>query len=96
MKVVAASLLMATIVLLVISRPLPITVKAIAGVLTGIVAFLISLRLISALQEEDRQRLISAGSSIPGGLKPWYNRIVNFVVPGAASIDTEMPQSPSS
>jgi O-antigen/teichoic acid export membrane protein len=96
MKVVVASLLMATSVLLVISRPLPITVKAIAGVLTGIVAFLISLRLISALQDEDRQRLISAGSSIPGGLKPWYNRIVNFVVPGAASIDTEMPQSPSS
>jgi O-antigen/teichoic acid export membrane protein len=94
LKLTAASLGMSILVLIATFPPMPVAVKAALGVLTGAVVFVLLLRLIAVLPQEDRQRFLLIDRSLPGSLRPWFRRLVDFVVPAAATTENAASNLP--
>jgi hypothetical protein len=58
------------------------------------VVFVLLLRLIAVLPQEDRQRFLLIDRSLPGSLRPWFRRLVDFVVPAAATTENAASNLP--
>lgn len=77
----AATLAMAIVVVGVVMMPLSAPVKLIGAIPLGAAVFAIMARVFMMLQKQDRQRLLTFSTFIPSSARPCYEMLVNFVVP---------------
>lgn len=80
-RVVVSGLLMAFFVFLVSRFSIP-WVSLIAGVLVGVVSYVVLLRLTRVFEEDDFVRLSSLSKMMPGFVRHWYMRGLRMVIPG--------------
>lgn len=79
-RVVASGLFMAFCVLLSSRSSIP-WISLVVGVLVGVVAYLVFLRLTRALEEDDFVRLSSISKMMPGAVRPWYMKGLRVLIP---------------
>lgn len=94
-KLLMTSLCMVAAVLVVTHYRLPLPAEAALGVATGVLVFFVTLRLVAVLQQEDRQRLLLLGRAVPGRLRPWFGRVIDFLAPAAAQADAAASEWPT-
>jgi O-antigen/teichoic acid export membrane protein len=81
LRLAAATLTMAIVVLGIVATPLSALMKLSVAVPAGVVVFLITSRLFMVLQKEDRRRLLVLSALLPAPVASSFSRLVDFLVP---------------
>ncbi len=84
LRLAAATLTMAIVVLGIVATPLSALMKLSIAVPAGAVVFLIASRLFMVLQKEDRRRLLVLSALLPRPVGSSFTRLVDFLVPQTA------------
>jgi hypothetical protein len=77
----AATLAMAIVVLGIVATPLSALMKLSTAVPAGVVVFLVTSRLFMVLQKDDRRRLLVLSALLPRPVGSSFTRLVDFLVP---------------
>ena len=81
LRLAAATLTMAIVVLGIVATPLSALMKLSVAVPAGVVVFLITSRLFMVLQKDDRRRLLVLSALLPAPVASSFSRLVDFLVP---------------
>jgi O-antigen/teichoic acid export membrane protein len=81
LRLAAATLAMAIVVLGIMAMPLSALMKLSVGVPAGVVVFLVTSRMFAVLQKDDRRRLLQLSALLPTPVGSSLNRLVDFLVP---------------
>lgn len=83
----AATLAMAVVVLGIVAVPFNPTMKLGVAVPAGAIVFLVTSRMFSVLQTDDRRRLLQLSALLPRPVGSSFNRLVDFLVPQPAVVE---------
>jgi O-antigen/teichoic acid export membrane protein len=81
LRLSAATLTMAIVVLGIVATPLSALMKLSIAVPAGAIVFLVTSRLFMVLQKEDRRRLLVLSALLPRPVGSTFTRLVDFLVP---------------
>ena len=81
LRLCAATLAMAIVVLCIMATPLSDVLKLIIAIPTGALTFLVMGRALTMLGKDDRHRLQMLSSFVPMPARRPYNLLVDFLVP---------------
>jgi O-antigen/teichoic acid export membrane protein len=81
LRLAAATLAMAAVVLGVVAMPFDPLVKLSVAVPVGVIVFLVTSRMFAVLQKDDRRRLLQLSALLPTRVGTSLNRLVDFLVP---------------
>jgi len=81
LRLAAATLAMAIVVLGIMAMPLSALMKLSVGVPVGVVVFLVTSRMFAVLHKDDRRRLLQLSALLPTPVGSSFNRLVDFLVP---------------
>jgi O-antigen/teichoic acid export membrane protein len=81
LRLSAATAAMAVIVSAVVLMPISDVMRLIIAIPVGVLVFLITSRTFMVLQSEDRRRLIVFSKFMPGPVRPWFTRLIDFLIP---------------
>ena len=81
LRLAAATLAMAIVVLGIVAIPFSPLMKLSFAVPAGAIVFLITSRMFSVLQKDDRRRLLDLSALLPTGAGSSFARLVDFLVP---------------
>jgi O-antigen/teichoic acid export membrane protein len=87
LRLSAATLAMAVVVLGIVATPFNPLMKLIAAVPAGVIVFLVTSRMLAVLQKDDRRRLLQLSALLPAPVGSSFNRLVDFLVPQPAVIE---------
>jgi O-antigen/teichoic acid export membrane protein len=87
LRLAAATLAMAIVVLSIVAMPLSPLLKLSVAVPAGAIVFLITSRLFMVLQKDDRRRLLQLSALLPTPISSSLNRLVDFLVPQPAAVE---------
>jgi len=79
--VLATTLMAATIACMFLAVHLPAVFQLCAGIIIGAATFIVTLRMVRALQLQDKNRLLMAGRSIPRLYRGTFEALVDFLAP---------------
>lgn len=88
LRLLAAALAMVLVVSAIVLMSFAPVVKLAIATPVGAITFIIAVRAMAVLEDEDRKRLLLAASSVPGSLRVWCNRLIDLLVPPAAVVET--------
>ena len=80
-RILGAALAMSAVVF-IIERMLPSVFAIVGGVVIGAAVYFVVIRLTGALQPQDVERLCHLGRSLPGTARPYFDRLVRFLLQG--------------
>jgi O-antigen/teichoic acid export membrane protein len=81
LRLSAATLAMAIVVLCIVAVPVNPFMKLSVAIPAGAIVFLVTSRMFSVLQKDDRQRLLVFSTLLPTGVGSSFERLVNFLIP---------------
>jgi O-antigen/teichoic acid export membrane protein len=81
LRLSAATLAMAVVVLGIVAVPFNPTMKLSVAIPAGAIVFLVTSRMFSVLQTDDRRRLLVLSALLPAGVGSSLTRLVNFLIP---------------
>ncbi len=81
LRLAAATSAMAIIVLGIVAMPLSAVMKLSVGVPAGAIVFVITSRMFTVLQKDDRRRLLVLSALLPTPVGSSFRRLVDFLVP---------------
>jgi O-antigen/teichoic acid export membrane protein len=81
LRLSAATLAMAVVVLGIVAVPFNPTMKLSVAIPAGAIIFLVTSRMFSVLQTDDRRRLLVLSALLPAGVGSSLTRLVNFLIP---------------
>jgi O-antigen/teichoic acid export membrane protein len=84
LRLSAATLAMAVVVLGIVATPLNPLMKLIAAVPAGVIVFLVTSRMLAVLQKDDRRRLLQLSALLPAPVGSSFNCLVDFLIPQPA------------
>jgi O-antigen/teichoic acid export membrane protein len=87
LRLAAATLAMAIVVLGIVATPLSAVMKLSVGVPAGVIVFVIMSRLLMVLQKDDRRRLLVLSASLPTTVGPSFTRLVDFMIPQSPIVE---------
>ena len=87
LRLSAATLAMAVVVLGIVATPFNPLMKLIAAVPAGVIVFLVTSRMLAVLQKDDRRRLLQLSALLPAPVGSSLNRLVDFLVPQPAGME---------
>jgi len=87
LRLSAATLAMATVVLGIVATPLGAALKLSVAVLAGAIVFAITSRIFMVLQKDDRRRLLMFSALLPTPLSSSFKRLVDFLIPQSPVIE---------
>jgi O-antigen/teichoic acid export membrane protein len=87
LRLAAATLAMAIIVLSIVAMPLSPLLKLSLAIPGGAIVFLITSRLFMVLQKDDRRRLLQLSALLPTPVSSSFNRLVDFLIPQPAVVE---------
>jgi O-antigen/teichoic acid export membrane protein len=87
LRLSAATLAMAVVVLGIVAVPFNPTMKLGVAVPAGAIVFLVTSRMFSVLQTDDRRRLLQLSALLPRPVGSSFNRLVDFLVPQPAVVE---------
>jgi O-antigen/teichoic acid export membrane protein len=87
LRLSAATLAMAIVVLGILAMPLSAFMKLSVAVPAGAIVFIITSRMFAVLQKDDRRRLLVLSALLPTPVGSSFNRLVDFLVPQATVAD---------
>ncbi|MGC1484104.1 MAG: oligosaccharide flippase family protein [Candidatus Acidiferrum sp.] len=87
LRLAAATLAMAIVVLGIVAMPLSALLKLCLAVPAGAIVFLVTSRMFMVLQKDDRRRLLQLSALLPTPVGSSFKRLVDFLVPQPAIID---------
>ncbi len=87
LRLSAATLAMAVVVLGIVATPVAPLMKLIAAVPAGVIVFLVTSRMLAVLQKDDRRRLLQLSALLPAPVGSSFNRLVDFLIPQPAVIE---------
>ena len=87
LRLSAATLAMAVVVLGIVATPFAPLMKLIAAVPAGVIVFLVTSRMLAVLQKDDRRRLLQLSALLPAPVGASFNRLVDFLVPQPAVVE---------
>jgi O-antigen/teichoic acid export membrane protein len=87
LRLAAATLAMAIVVLSIVAMPLSPLLKLSVAVPAGATVFLITSRLFMVLQKDDRRRLLQISALLPTPVSSSFNRLVDFLIPQPAAVE---------
>jgi O-antigen/teichoic acid export membrane protein len=80
LKLAAATVAMAIVVLGIVALPLSPVMKLAVAIPVGAIVFLMTGRSLRMWQKNDRRRLLMLSTLVPAPARRWYERLVDFVV----------------
>jgi O-antigen/teichoic acid export membrane protein len=84
LRLAAATLAMAIVVLGIVAMPLGAVIKLSVAVPVGTLVFLITSRMFMVLQKDDRRRLLQLSALLPTPVGSSFKRLIEFLVPQPA------------
>jgi hypothetical protein len=72
---------MAIVVLGIVATPLSPFMKLSVAIPAGAIVFVLTSRMFTVLQKEDRRRLLILSALLPSPVGSSFTRLVNFLVP---------------
>ena len=81
LRLAAATLAMAIVVLGIVAMPLSPVMKLSVAVPAGAIVFVITSRMFMVLQKDDRRRLLVLSALLPTPVASSFKRLVDFLVP---------------
>lgn len=87
LRLSAATLAMAVVVLGIVAVPFNPTMKLGVAIPAGAIVFLVTSRMFSVLQTDDRRRLLQLSALLPRPVGSSFNRLVDFLVPQPAVVE---------
>lgn len=87
LRLAAASLAMAIVVLGIVAMPLSALVKLSVAVPAGAIVFLVTSRMFMVLQKDDRRRLMQLSALLPRPVGSSFKLLVDFLVPQPAVVE---------
>jgi O-antigen/teichoic acid export membrane protein len=81
LRLAAATLAMAMVVLAIVAMPLGAVMKLVVAVPTGAIVFAITSRIFMVLRKDDRTRLLVLSASLPTPVSSPVTRLVDFLAP---------------
>jgi O-antigen/teichoic acid export membrane protein len=81
LRLAAATLAMATVVLAIVAMPLGAVMKLSVAVPAGAIVFLITSRMFMVLQKDDRRRLLVFSALLPKPVGLSFRHLVDFLIP---------------
>jgi len=87
LRLSAATLAMAVVVLGIVATPFDPLMKLIAAVPAGVIVFLVTSRMLAVLQKDDRRRLLQLSALLPAPVGSSFNRLVDFLVPQTQAVE---------
>ena len=87
LRLAAATLAMAIVVLGIVAMPLNPVVQLTIAVTAGAIVFVVTSRMFMVFQTEDRRRLLVLSALLPTRDGPSFTRLVDFLVPQAAGAE---------
>jgi len=81
LRLSAATLAMAIVVLSIVAVPFNPLMKLSAAIPAGAIVFLVTSRMFSVLQKDDRRRLLVFSALLPTVVGSSLTRLVNFLIP---------------
>jgi O-antigen/teichoic acid export membrane protein len=81
LRIAAATLAMAVVVLGIVAMPLSPLMKLSIAVPAGAIVFLVTSRMFAVLHKDDRRRLLQLSALLPTPVGSSLNRLVDFLVP---------------
>ena len=87
LRLAAATLAMAIVVLGIVAMPLGAVIKLSVAVSVGALVFLITSRMFMVLQKDDRRRLLALSVLLPVVVGSSLRRLVDFLVPQPAVVE---------
>jgi O-antigen/teichoic acid export membrane protein len=81
LRLAAATLTMAIVVLGIVATPLSALMKLSIAVPAGAAVFLVTSRMFMVLQKDDRRRLLVLSALLPPPVASSFSRLVDFLVP---------------
>jgi O-antigen/teichoic acid export membrane protein len=88
LRLSAATLAMAIVVLGIVATPFDPLVKLSVAVPAGAIVFLVTSRMFSVLQKDDRRRLLVFSALLPTGVGSSFERLVNFLIPLPPAVES--------
>ena len=86
-RLVGATLAMAVVVVGIVALPFRATTKLLVAIPVGAIVFMISTRTFMVLQTNDRHRLLAFLMLVPEKARPWFNSLVDFLVPSSPVVE---------
>jgi O-antigen/teichoic acid export membrane protein len=83
----AATLAMAIVVLGIVAMPLTALLKLGIAVPAGAIVFLVTSRMFAVLHKDDRRRLLQLSALLPAPVGSSLNRLVDFLVPQPVAVE---------
>jgi len=87
LRLSAATLAMAIVVLGIVAMPFYPLVKLSVAVPAGAIVFLVTSRMFAVLQKDDRRRLLQLSALLPTPVNSSLKRLVDFLVPQPAVVE---------
>jgi O-antigen/teichoic acid export membrane protein len=87
LRLIAATLAMAAIVLGIVAIPLSPVAQLSIAVPVGAIVFAITSRMFMVLQKDDRRRLLALSSLMPAAIGHAFKRLVDFLVPQPTAVE---------
>jgi O-antigen/teichoic acid export membrane protein len=87
LRLAAAILAMAIVVLGIVAMPLGAVIKLSVAVPVGALVFLVTSRMFMVLQKDDRRRLLALSALLPVVVASSFRRLVDFLVPQRAVVE---------
>jgi O-antigen/teichoic acid export membrane protein len=87
LRLVAATLAMAIVVLGIVAVPLTALLKLGIAVPAGAIVFLVTSRMFAVLHKDDRRRLLQLSALLPAPVGSSFNRLVDFLVPQPVAVE---------
>jgi O-antigen/teichoic acid export membrane protein len=88
LRLSAATLAMAIVVLGIVATPFDPLPKLIVAVPAGAIIFLVTSRMFAVLQKDDRRRLLQLSALLPTPVGSSLNRLIDFLVPLPAVVES--------
>jgi O-antigen/teichoic acid export membrane protein len=87
LRLAAATLAMAIVVLGIVAMPLSAVMKLSVAVPAGAIVFVITSRMFMVLQKDDRRRLLVLSALLPTPVASSFKRLVDFLVPHSPVVE---------
>jgi O-antigen/teichoic acid export membrane protein len=87
LRLAAATLAMSIVVLGIVAMPLSAAMRLTIAIPAGVIVFVTTSRTFMVLQKEDRQRLLVLSTLVPMPARPWFERLVDFLVPRSPVVE---------
>jgi O-antigen/teichoic acid export membrane protein len=87
LRLAAATLAMAVVVLSIMATPLIPVVKLSVAIPLGVVVFVVTSRIFMVLRKDDRRRLLVLSALLPTPVGSSFTRLVDFLVPQPRAVE---------